>query len=100
MVALLVAALMAMPAQRPELKTYKASGPGHSIQAVAEGGKTVTLEDASVWAVDARTQYKVAQWPAGAQISVHLTDEDPDFNYILNNDDVDDWTFVTLISQK
>src|SRR5262249_25473083 len=42
------------------------------------------------------TQYKVSEWQAGAEISVHLTDEDPDFNYILNNDDVDDWTFVAL----
>jgi hypothetical protein len=86
--------------RRPDLKTYRSAGPGHAIQSIGEGGKTVMLEDGSVWAVDARTQFKVAGWEAGAQISVHLTVEDPDFNYILNNEDVDDWTFATLVSQK
>jgi hypothetical protein len=89
----------AVPAA-PQLKVYHAAGPGHSVKAIGESGKTVTLEDGSLWAVDPRTQFKVVEWDAGAQISVHLTDEDPDFNYILNNDDVDDWTFVTLISEK
>lgn len=98
MLTVLLAAVMALaPAQRPELKTYSAAGPGHSIRAVGQDGRTVTLEDGSAWTVDPRTQYKVAEWTAGAQISVHFTDEDPDFNYILNNDDLDDWTFVRLL---
>lgn len=98
MFTLLLAALMAVaPAQRPDLKTYGAAGPGHEIRAIGQDGKTVTLEDGSVWTVDPRTEYKVADWAVGAQISVHFTAEDPDFNYILNNDDLDDWTFVRLL---
>ena len=79
-----------------KLKTYAAAGPGHFIRAVGEGGRTITLEDGSLWDVNPRVQFKVATWEPLAGITVHLTEEDPDFNYILNNDDVDDWTFVTL----
>ncbi|HEX4517683.1 MAG TPA: thioredoxin family protein [Polyangiaceae bacterium] len=97
MLTLLLAALMALaPAQRPALQTYGAAGPGHAIKTIDRDGATVTLEDGSVWTVDPRTQYLVAEWQAGAQISVHFTEEDPAFNYILNNDDIDAWTFVTL----
>jgi hypothetical protein len=98
--ALVLALLSVLAPQAPALKHYNAAGPGHYIKAVGEGGKSVTLEDESVWAVDPRTQFKVAGWKPDAEISVHLTDEDPDFNYILNNGEVDDWTFVTLVSQK
>jgi hypothetical protein len=79
-----------------KLKTYGAAGPGHFIRAIGEGGRTITLEDGSVWNVDPRTQFKTAGWESLAGITVHATEEDPDFNYILNNSDVDDWTFVTL----
>jgi hypothetical protein len=79
-----------------KLKTYGAGGPGHFIRAIGETGRTITLEDGSVWDVDPRTQFKAAQWEALAGITVHRTEEDPDFNYILNNTDVDDWTFVIL----
>lgn len=79
-----------------KLKTYGAAGPGHFIRAIGDGGGTITLEDGSVWSVDPRTQFKVAGWESLAGITVHATEEDPDFNYILNNSDVDDWTFVTL----
>jgi hypothetical protein len=79
-----------------KLRTYGAAGPGHFIRAIGEGGGTITLEDGSVWNVDPRTQFKVAGWESLASITVHATEEDPDFNYILNNSDVDDWTFVTL----
>jgi hypothetical protein len=88
--------------QQPKapLKTYNAAGPGHSVKSIGAEGRTVTLEDSSVWSVDPRTQFKVASWETDALITVVLTKEDPDFNYILNNDDVDDWTFATLVSQK
>ncbi len=79
-----------------KLKPYGAAGPGHFIRAIGDGGGTITLEDGSVWNVDLRTQFKVAEWEALAGITVHATEEDPDFNYILNNADEDDWTFVTL----
>jgi hypothetical protein len=79
-----------------KLKTYGAAGPGHFIRTIGEGGGTITLEDGSVWRVDPRAQFKVAGWEALAGITVHATEEDPDFNYILNNSDEDDWTFVTL----
>lgn len=94
------ALLLAPAGQASTLKHYNAAGPGHYIKAVGEDGRTVTLEDESVWSVDPRTRFKVADWKPDAEISVHVTDEDPDFNYILNNGEVDDWTFVTLISQK
>jgi hypothetical protein len=80
-----------------KLKTYGAAGPGHFIRAIGDGGGTITLEDGSVWRVDPRTQFKTAEWESLAGITVHATEEDPDFNYILNNSDVDDWTFVTLV---
>ena len=83
-----------------KLAAYGATGPGHSIRLVGEGGRTITLEDGSVWTVDPRTAFKVAEWQPLAEISVHATAEDPDFNYILNNGDVDDWTFATLVSEK
>jgi hypothetical protein len=79
-----------------KLKTYGAAGPGHFIRAIGDDGGTITLEDGSVWRVDPRTQFKTAEWEALAGITVHSTEEDPDFNYILNNSDEDDWTFVTL----
>ena len=79
-----------------KLKTYGAAGPGHFIRAIGGAGQTITLEDGSVWTVDPRTQFKAAEWESLAGITVHTTEEDPDFNYILNNTDVDDWTFVTL----
>jgi hypothetical protein len=79
-----------------KLKTYGAAGPGHFVRAIGDGGATITLEDGSVWNVDPRTQFKVAEWESLAGITVHATEEDPDFNYILNNSDEDDWTFVTL----
>ena len=84
----------------PDLKTYHAAGPGHSIQSVGDAGRTLTLEDGSVWSVDPRTQFKVSSWQDGALITVVLTKEDPDFNYVLNNEDVDDWTFAVLLSEK
>jgi hypothetical protein len=79
-----------------KLKTYGAAGPGHFIRAVGEGGRTITLGDGSIWDVNPQVQFKVAGWEALAGITVHATEEDPDFNYILNNEDVDEWTFVTL----
>ena len=79
-----------------KLKTYSAAGAGHFIRAIGEAGRTITLEDGSVWDVDPRTQFKAAGWEPLTGITVHATEEDPDFNYILNNTDVDDWTFVTL----
>ena len=79
-----------------KLRTYGAAGPGHFIRAIGEAGQTITLEDGSVWDVDSRTEFKTAGWEVLAGITVHTTEEDPNFNYILNNTDVDDWTFVTL----
>ena len=83
-----------------KLATYAAAGSGHSVRAVGEAGETITLEYGSVWAVDPRTAFKVAEWQPLAEISVHSTAEDPDFNYILNNGDVDDWTFATLVPSR
>jgi len=91
---------LAIVRRTKKLPTYDATGPGHSIRAVGEAGETITLEDGSVWSVDPRTAFKVAEWQPLAQISVHSTAEDPDFNYILNNGDVDDWTFATLVPPK
>jgi len=93
-------AAVSPPQPTPVLKTYNAAGPGHSIKAIGEDGRTLTLEDGSVWSVDQRTQFKVAAWEEGALITVVLTKEDPDFNYVLNNEDVDAWTFAVLLSQK
>jgi hypothetical protein len=100
MLAVLLALFIAQLPASPPLKTYNAAGPGHSVKAIAEDGRMVTLEDGSVWSVDQRTQYKVAHWEVGALITVVLTREDPDFNYVLNNEDIDDWTFAVLVSQK
>jgi hypothetical protein len=79
-----------------KLPHYPAAGSGHFIRATSEGGQTVTLEDGSVWDIDPRTQFKAAEWEPLAGITVHATEEDPDFNYILNNTDADDWTFATI----
>jgi hypothetical protein len=87
-------------AQKPELKTYRAAGPGHVLRAVGAEGRTLTLEDGSVWSVDPRTQFKAASWQPDALITVVATKEDPDFNYVINNEDVDDWTFAVLVSER
>jgi hypothetical protein len=79
-----------------KLKHYSGAGPGHFIRATGGGGQTITLEDGSVWEIDPRTQFKTAEWEPLAGITVHLTEEDPDFNYILNNTDVDDWSFAII----
>ena len=73
-----------------KLKTYSSVGTGHFIRAVGEGGRTITLEDGSVWETEPGTQYQVAeQWLPLAAVTVHTNDELDGFNYFLDNTDID-----------
>jgi hypothetical protein len=43
---------------------------GHWVQAVSEDGEVVTLEDGTVWLVDALDRVDTALWPLTADIIV------------------------------
>ena len=78
---------------------YSAFGGGHSIKAVTEGGKFVTLEDGSVWEVDPRGWYITVEWQPQAGITVRRAREENGFGSELDNLDTDDGVLVKLVSR-
>jgi hypothetical protein len=83
-----------------KLKTYASAGTGHFIKAIGEGGKTLTLEDGSVWEIEPGTQYEVGSvWQPLHGIDVRSSEDEDGFNYSLSNTDLDRGTMARLISE-
>lgn len=74
--------------QRVDLN-YTAIGAGHFVKAISSSGLTLTLEDNSVWELDARSQFFTVEWQAFDGIAVRRTDPERDFNYEIDNIDKD-----------
>lgn len=69
---------------------YPASGPGHFVKEVREGGRFILLEDKSLWEVPQPSRYRTAEWQELEGISVRFADNDPPFAYELTNIDRDE----------
>jgi hypothetical protein len=69
---------------------YTATGAGHYIKAMSEGGLRVTLEDNSVWELDPRSQFFTIDWEAFQGIAVRRSDSEQNFDYEIDNIETDD----------
>jgi hypothetical protein len=65
--------------------SYSAPGSGHYIRTVAPGGTSITLEDASRWDIDPRSNFSVADWQPEDLISVRRSNDDKDYAYEIDN---------------
>jgi hypothetical protein len=80
-----------------KLKSYAAAGSGHFIKSIGEQGKTITLEDGSVWEIEPETQYEIGSvWQPFHGIDVRASDEEDGYNYSLSNTDLDRGTMARL----
>jgi hypothetical protein len=80
-----------------KLKSYGFAGPGHFIKAMGDDGRTLTLEDGSVWEIDERTTFKTVGWEAKQGVTVRASNEEDDFNYFLDNTDADEGALARLV---
>jgi len=69
---------------------YTATGAGHYIKAMSEGGLRVTLEDNSVWELDPRSQFFTIEWEPFQGIAVRRSDSEQNFDYEIDNIETDD----------
>ena len=80
--------------------TYSALGGGHLVRSVAEDGRFVTLEDGSVWEIEAGAQFKTIQWQAQANITVRTAPGRPGFDYELINTEDDEGAQAKYIPRR
>ena len=80
--------------------TYSALGGGHLVRSVAEDGRYVTLEDGSVWEIEAGAQFKTIQWQAQANITVRTAPGNPGFDYELINTEDDEGAQAKYIPRR
>ena len=80
------------PPNRPVVgvggRIYPATGKGHWIKKKADGGKTIILEDGSVWEIDPFDRISTVLWLVIDDITVVESDDGtPGYDYLLINTD-------------
>jgi hypothetical protein len=73
-----------------EEQLYPAMGSGHSVKAVRDEGRFVTLEDNSLWEIEPTGRHLTAKWEVQAGIAVRHSGGDDGFVYEIDNIDTDD----------
>jgi len=85
----------------PSKPAYSALGGGHTVRAVADRGRYVTLEDGSRWEISPRDQYLSAEWEVLANVSVRtLPSPENGFVYELINTSTDEGAVANYVSSR